>query len=199
MRKEKNTEKTALELVSAEPLEAEYAPVVRVALAVCYMGIMAGVVAMFAAVLALVSGRQAADRLAMSVAAAVIFALAAGAVSVIDAKKRKRFEQQRDKKRESAKKYSGNIVSCEKHSRKFRYGSEDFTEVTWRFNVEYKNENGDTETVKTGRYLNDISNIIESRDVTVLKTEDGELIFEDIRLSENGITLDIEETEEDQR
>ena len=196
MKIETNERKEALQ--SAEPLTAEYAPVLRVSLAVCYMGMLSGVVAVFASILGIVSGRNAGDRLYLSITALLLFGAAAGVLSLVDSRKRRAYEEKRAALRDSAEHFKGRVTACEKTKHTVRYANEDFDEITWKFIVEYENENGDTVTVKTGRYLNDISNILADRSVDIYKTKDGGLLFENFSLTEDGIALEVREVGEDE-
>ena len=108
------------------------------------------------------------------------------------------YEEKRSALRDSAEHFKGRVTACEKTKHTVRYANEDFDEITWKFIVEYENEHGDTVTVKTGRYLNDISNILADRSVDIYKTKDGGLLFENFSLTEDGIALEVREVGEDE-
>ena len=70
--------------------------------------------------------------------------------------------------------------------------------MTWRFIVTYKNENSDTETVYSGRYLNDISEVLTDTSVDVLKLSNGEYAFENFSTDgENTVKLEVAEIEDE--
>ena len=159
---------------------------------------LSGVVAVFASILGIVSGRNAGNRLYLSIAALLLFGAAAGVLSLVDRRKRRAYEEKRSALRDSAEHFKGRVTACEKTKHTVRYANEDFDEITWKFIVEYENEHGDTVTVKTGRYLNDISNILADRSVDIYKTKDGGLLFENFSLTEDGIALEVREVGEDE-
>ena len=203
MRKEENKESgKSVQLISAEPeYSVEYAPIVRVLLAVSYMGIFGGFMGIIASLLPIVSGKETKESVPLSVAAIVVFSAFALVMSIMEKRKRLAYENEQKRLLETAKIFCGNVVSCEKCVRSILYGNKTFDEITWRFVIEYKDENNDTVTVKSGRYLNDISETLKSRDVTVLKKEDGTYSFGSFSLKgtdKEGIKLDVSESKEEE-
>lgn len=203
MRKEENKgSEKSVQLISAEPeCSVEYAPVLRVLLAVSYMGIFGGFMGIVASLLPIVSGKETKESVPLSVAAIIVFSAFALVMSIIEKRRRRAYENEQKRLLDTAEKFSGNIVSCEKCVHSILYGNKTFDEITWRFVIEYKDENNDTVTVKSGRYLNDISEMIKSREVTVLKKEDGNYSFGSFSLretDEEGIKLDVSEIKEEE-
>lgn len=185
-------------LISAEPERGEYAPVLRVMIAVCYMGILAGVVAAMAALLSIVSRGEGYDKLMLSCAAAVLFLAAVIVMSVIDKRREREYERERCELFDNAQRYDGVITGCEKHTRVIVYANSKYEEVTWCFTVTYKDEKDGTVTVRSGMYLNDISEILSDKAVSVVKLENGEHVIEDIKTAaEGGIKLEVKEVEDE--
>ena len=190
-------DREAVQLISAEPEQEEYAPVLRVLIAVAYMGVLAAVIGALAALLGAVSGRQADQKIMMCAGAFLAFAALAAVLSLIDRRKRRGFESATKRLLESAVRFEGEVVSAEKLVKRIRYANEWFEDRSWRFVIRYNDENGDTVTVKSGRYLNDISNVLKNTKVSVVRTSDGAHTFEGFELRDNGekgVTLRVAET-----
>ena len=186
----KNTKISAVDaftLVSAEPEQAEYAPVLRVLLAVAYTGILSAVVAAMASVLMLVSGKDAVEKLSLSAAALIGFSLLAFFLSLFDKKKRREFEESERLQLENAERFKANVVSAEKRVKTIVYANNKYDETTWAFVIEYADEDGKTVTVKSGSYYNDLSDILADTAVEVIKKPDGSYSFGEFKLrSEDG-------------
>ena len=201
MNKEESPKKGGITLESAEPeLKTEYAPVLRVLIAVCYTGILAAVMAGMASVFSVASGAEKGwDKLAAAAAALVVFGAGTVILSIVDRSKRSQYENEQARLDREAKVFRGTVELARKHVRTAQYGSGRYEEITWSFSVSYNDENGDTKTVNSPRYLNDISHILADRAVDVHVREDGVCTFGDFRLAQNedeGIALDVSESEE---
>ena len=184
-------------LISAEPELPEYAPILRVLTAVAYMGIFAGFMGLLASLLPFVSsGRDVKENMIMSLIAVLFFTVSAIVFFIFFKKKKSDFFKNNEDLLKNAVKYSGEVVSCEKQIKKIKYGNRDFEEVTWVFIIKYKDEKNDIVTVKSGKYLNDISNVLGGVSVDVLKKSDGTYAFENFcTLGDNKISLDVSEVE----
>ncbi len=199
-REESLIETEEAQLISGEPEQEEYAPVLRVLIAVGYMGVLAAVVAAMAAILSLVSGREAKQSLWLSIAAVLAFGVLTFVLSLVDRKKRREFALESKRLLKSAERFKGAVVSAEKHTKKVKYANESFEEISWNFVINYKDENGDAASVKSGRYLNDISNVLGKTDVTVIKKPGGAYAFEGFVLRESGeegVKLEVAEIEDE--
>ena len=187
-------------LISGEPEQEEYAPVLRVLIAVAYMGALAAVVGAMAAVLSIVSGGEARQKLALTVGAFVLFGAAAAVLSLIDRKKRRSFEREKNAQLEKSERIKGEVVSVEKHIKKVKYMTDSFEELSWRFVIRVSDEKDGEREIKSGRYLNDISNVLKSTAVTVIEMPDGARRFEGFELrerGEQGVTLPVAEVEDE--
>lgn len=185
-------------LISADPERGEYAPVLRVLIAVCYMGVVAAIVAFLAALLSYVSNGMGIDKMAVSSVSFAVFCAVIIGMSIADRKKEREYEAQRKELTDNADRFSGTVTGCEKHKKTIVYANRKYEEVTWRFIVTYKNENGDTETVYSGRYLNDISEVLTDTSVDVLKLPNGEYAFENFSTDgENTVKLEVAEIEDE--
>ena len=60
-----------------------------------------------------------------------------------------------------------------------------FDETIWNFIIKYKDENNEIITVKSEKFLNDISEVLASKNVTVYALEDGTFEFGKYKLREN--------------
>ena len=74
-------------LISADPERGEYAPVLRVLIAVCYMGVVAAIVAFLAALLSYVSNGMGIDKMAVSSVSFAVFCAVIIGMSIADRKK----------------------------------------------------------------------------------------------------------------
>lgn len=187
------------QLISAEPELDEYAPVLRVLLAVSYMGAFSGFIALLAALLPLVSGKPTKESIPLSIAALLFFSLCAFVLSVIDHRKKREYEKKQKELIDSAQRFDGEIVSCDKITRTVSYGKT-FEETFYVFNAEYKDENGTVQKVVSGRYLDDISHALSDTKVTVLRLSDGSprlCGFRTVKSGGEGIELPINERNED--
>ncbi len=176
-------------LESAEPLQAEHSPVLRVLIAVGWMGILAGVMGALAALFALASAGKGGDRLMWSVSGAVMCGVIVCVLSFADRKNQRKFELKEKEMMDNAAVYKGTITAAEKHIKKIAYANQIFEEITWQFAVEYKDENDNTVTVKSGRYVNDISKSLANPDVDVYIKANGESVIEGIQIAKKGDTI----------
>ena len=185
-------------LISAEPERGEHSPVLRVLIAVCYLGAPTAAVAFFAALLSYTSNGMGMDKMAVSVIALVVFIAIIIIMSAVDKRREKAYEAERRALYDSADKFAGTVTGCEKHTRIIIYANRKYEDVTWLFNVTFENENGDTVTVKSGRYLNDISAVLTDTGADVLRLSNGEYIVEGLKTDgENTVKLDIAEIEDE--
>ncbi|MBQ1546536.1 MAG: hypothetical protein IIZ59_03285 [Clostridia bacterium] len=188
----------AMQLVSAEPESEEYAPILRVLLAAAYMGAFSGFMALLAALLPLVSGKPVKESIPLSIAAILFFSLCAFVLSMIDNRKKRAFEKEQKELIDSAKKFDGEIVSCDKITSTVNYGKA-FEQTVYVFNAEYKDETGDVQKAVSGKYMNDISHVLTDKKITVMKLADGSTRLCGFHTAQSGdecIELPINERDE---
>ena len=187
-------------LLSAEPEDDESSPVLRVILAVVFMCITGCVIGLTAALLAYVMGYGVFDRTLRLGVFLALFGAAAAILWRLDLRIARRYKEEQARLLENARSFDGKVIGCEKISTETVYANALYTEVTWRFVIEYTDENGEAATVKSPRYYNDLSQCLADVNVKVLKKEDGAYSFGDFKLkakNEDGVKLPISEIEED--
>ena len=177
-------------LIRAEEKDAKYSnPKLRLMLTIDYLGIFGSVITICMIVMSAFSRDNHSVDFKYISAAAVVLILcvaAAAALNVMDKKARKEFLKNEKNLRKNAKKYKGKIVGTEKNIRHVTYMKEVFDEIIWNFIIKYKDENNEIITVKSEKFLNDISEVLASRNVTVYALEDGTFEFGGYKLRENS-------------
>ncbi len=183
-------------LESAEPEQAEHSPLLRVMLAVCWTGVLAGVMGALSSLFALASAGKGGDRLLWSLGGALACGITVFFLSLADRKRQREFEKKENEMMKNAAVYKGKITAAEKHTRKIAYANQIFEEETWRFIAEYKNENNDIVKVKSGRYVNDISQVLKSAEADIYIKENGESVIMNLQTAKTGDTILTLETTE---
>ena len=178
------------ELVRAEAKDAKYSnPSLRLFLALGYLGIFSSVIAVYMIIMSALSREDHGFNVQYTAVAIVVFIVCLTAVIVmnyLDKKARKEFFKKEKQLLKNAKKYKGKIVAAEKNIRHVKYVNEVFDEIIWNFVIKYKNENDEIITVKSEKFLNDISEVLKSRSVTVYVLEDGSNSFGGYHLREKA-------------
>jgi len=176
-------------LLTAKEKDAKYSnPMLRLFLALGYLGIFSGLITVYMAVMTALSREDHKFEYTYAAAAAVIFAVCIALVLWLnykDKKARKAFFKHEKELRKNAKKYRGKIVGIEKYVRHVRYLNDIFDEITWRFIIKYKNENDEIVTVKSDDYLNDITDVLVDSKVSVYCLEDDTFEFKGFKLRES--------------
>ena len=177
-------------LESGEPLQAEHSPVLRVMIAVFWMGVLAGVMGAFAALFAIVSAGKGGDRLMWSVCGAAVCGVVLVILSAVDRRKQREFEDSQKAMLGNAAVFRGKITCAKKYVKTIAYANQIFEEITWRFCAEYKDENNNTAVCESGRYINDISKSLHDLSVDILKKENGECVFGELHTAKKGETVE---------
>ncbi len=197
--------KEKLELVRAEEKDVKYSnPKLRLMLAIGYLGIFGSIITVFMIFMSALSRENHKFDVTYTIVAIVVMTLCIAAVIVLnmlDKKAKKEFFKNEKMLRKNAKKYRGKIVGIEKNIRHVTYMKDVFDEIIWNFIIKYKNENNEIITVKSEKFLNDISEVLASKNVTVYALEDGTFEFGGYKLRENKdddfIKLKVKINEED--
>ena len=197
--------KEKLELVRAEEKDVKYSnPKLRLMLAIGYLGIFGSIITVFMIFMSALSRENHKFDVTYTIVAIVVMTLCIAAVIVLnmlDKKAKKEFFKNEKMLRKNAKKYRGKIVGAEKNIRHVTYMKEVFDETIWNFIIKYKDENNEIITVKSEKFLNDISEVLASKNVTVYALEDGTFEFGGYKLRENKdddfIKLKVKINEED--
>ena len=195
------------ELVRAEEKDSKYSnPKLRLMLAIGYLGIFGSIITVYMITMSALSREDHGFDAAYTAAALVVLAVCIAAVialNVMDKKAKKEFFKNEKTLRKNAKKYRGKIVGAEKNIRHVTYMKEVFDEIIWNFIIKYKDENNEIVTVKSEKFLNDISEVLASRNVAVYALEDGTFEFGGYKLRENPdddfVKLKVKVHEEDSK
>lgn len=178
------------ELIRAEEKDAEYSnPMIRLFLTLGYLGIFGSIIAVYMIIMSALSRDDHGFDVTYTAAAVIIFAVCLVAVillNISDKKNRNEFLKNKKQLRRNAKKYKGKIVAAEKNIRHVKYMNEVFDEIIWNYVIKFKNENNEILTVKSEKFLNDISEILSSRNVTVYSLENGTYEFGGYKLRESS-------------
>lgn len=195
------------ELVRAEEKDAKYSnPKLRLMLTIGYLGIFGSIITVYMIVMSALSREDHGFDVTYTAAAIIVFAVCTAAVAVLnifDKKAKKEFLKNERNLRKNAKKYRGKIVGAEKNIRHVMYMKDVFDEIIWNFVIKYKNENDEIITVKSDKFLNDISEVLTSKNVIVYELEDGTFEFGGYKLRENPdddfVKLKVKINEEDSK
>ena len=193
------------ELVRAEEKDSKYSnPKLRLMLTIGYLGIFGSIITVFMIFMSALSRENYDFDVTYTAAAIVVMMVCAAAVVVLnirDKKAKKEFLKNEKTLRKNAQKYRGKIVGAEKNIRHVTYMKEVFDEIIWNFIIKYKNENNEIITIKSEKFLNDISEVLTSKNVTVYALKDGTFEFGGYKLRENAdddfVKLKIKINEED--
>lgn len=185
-----SVENTKPTLIKADGDDANYSnKMLRLLLSLGYLGVFGSFICMFMMIMSAVSRENrlldvkpmAAAIVTLAVCIAVVIA-----VTILDKKGRKDFQAAEERLLTNAKAVDGRVVGVVKHIRHVSYAREVFDEITWNFKIEYfDEENNETRTVESDRYLNDISTVLADDSVTVYIKSDGTLAFDGYKLRES--------------
>lgn len=193
------------ELIRAEEKDSKYSnPKLRLILTIGYLGIFGSIITVFMIFMSALSRENHEFDVKYTAAGIVVMMVCTAAVVVLniqDKKAKKEFFKNENILRKNAQKYRGKIVGAEKNIRHVTYMKEVFDETIWNFIIKYKDENNEIITVKSEKFLNDISEVLASKNVTVYALEDGTFEFGKYKLRENKdddfVKLKIKINEED--
>ena len=201
------SENAKFELMRAEEKDAKYSnPKLRLLLAIGYLGIFGSIITVFMIFMSALSREDHGFDSMYTAAAIIVLAICTAAVivlGILDKKAKKEFLKNEKNLRKNAKKYKGKIVGAEKNIRHVQYLKDVFDETIWNFIIKFKDENDEIVTVKSEKFLNDVSEVLASRNVTVYALQDGTYEFGGYKLRENTdddfVKLKVKINEEDSK